>query len=92
MPWNDGADVCRQRGSEIEIKEDDLSNPNASEVLCIIMDILERKVLYNRTSADVIRELQNWKQSTLVLESIREILTEDENQMLTLVDKLIGIK
>ena len=92
LPWNDGADVCGQRGSEIGIKEDDLSNPNAREVLRIIMDILERKVLYNRTSADVTGELQNWKQSTFVLESIREMLPEDENQMLTLVDKLIGIR
>ena len=56
------------------------------------MDILERKVLYNRTSADVTGELPKWKQSTFVLESIREMLREDENQMLTLVDKLIGIK
>ena len=56
------------------------------------MDIIKRESLYDKTSIDVIAELQYWNQITFVLLPIQEMFPKDEYQILTSVDKLIGIR
>ena len=59
--------------------QDDLEDANKAEVFRLIMDILERKVLHNRTATDVTGELRNWRQSPVVHEHVRGLLPEDES-------------
>ena len=91
LPGRDGATCRGQRGGVIGMHEDDLEDANKAEVFRLIMDILERKVLHNRTVADVTGELRNWRQSPVVHEHVRGLLPEDESQMLSMVDSIIGI-
>lgn len=92
LPWNDGACCRGQRGSMIGMNEDDLMDTTKREVFRIIMDILTRKVLHNRSAIDVTGELQNWKQSFVVRQDVRDLLPEDDNQLTTIVDNVIGIR
>ena len=63
----------------IGMNEDDLMETTKCEVFQIIMDILTRKVLHNRSAIDVIGELQNWKQSFAVRQDVRDLLPKDGN-------------
>ena len=92
LPGRDGASCRGQRGGVIGMHEDDLQDTNKAEVFRIVMDILERKVLHNRTAADVTGELRNWRQSPAVEEHVRILLPEDESQMLSMVDSIIGLR
>ena len=46
--------------------EDDFEDANNAKVFRLIIDILERKVLHNRTATNVTIELRNWRQSPVV--------------------------
>ena len=63
----------------IEMNEDDLMDTTKYEVFRIIVDILTRKVLHNKSAIDVTGELQNWKQSFVVRQDVRDLLPEDDN-------------
>ena len=92
LPWNDGACCRGPRGRMIGMNEDDLMDTNKREAFRIIMDILTRKVLHNRSAIDVTGELQNWKQSFAVQQDVKDLLPEDDSQLTTIVDNLIGIR
>ena len=76
----------------IGMNEDDIMDTNKCEVFRIIMDILTWKVLHNKSAIDVTGELQNWKQSFAVRQDVRELLPEDNSQLTTIVDNVIGIR
>ena len=76
----------------IGINEDSLIDTTKCEVFRIIMDILTRKVLHNMSAIDLTGELQNWKQSFAVRQDVRDLLPEDDNQLTTIVDNVIGIR
>ena len=59
LPRRNGATCHGQRGGVIGMHEDDLQDANKAEVFRLIMDILERKVLHNRTAPYVTGELRN---------------------------------
>ena len=92
LSWNNGSCCCGQQGSIIGMNEDDLMDTTKCEVFRIIMDILTWKVLHNRSAIDVAGELQNWKQSFAVRQDVRDLLSEDNSQLTTIVDNVIGIR